>query len=192
LWYQLLSDGSNSAVQSDRTSLAVWTIGHSTRPIDEFLALLRAHRIVRLADVRTVPRSSRHPPFASDQLAAHLAGAGLTYLHIPKLGGLRHPRRNSTNLAWQNASFRGYADYMETTAFEDGLRELEQFAVERTAVMCAEAVWWRCHRQLIADALVARGWEVRHILSVATAEPHHLTSFAVVEGEQVRYPGLLG
>jgi len=187
-----MSKVSDGATQPAHAKLTIWTIGHSTRPIDEFLALLAVHRIVRLADVRTVPRSGRHPQFNTDQLSTALAAAGLEYLHLPRLGGLRHPRRNSTNLAWQNASFRGYADYMETKAFEEGLFELETFAVAPTVVMCAEAVWWRCHRQLIADALVARGVEVRHILSAAPPEPHHLTSFAVVDGHQVRYPGLLG
>ena len=172
--------------------LVVWTIGHSTRPIDEFIALLGAHGVRRVADVRTIPRSSRHPQFNGDRLALSLGGAGMAYRHIPGLGGLRRPRRDSTNLAWQNESFRGYADYMETTAFEDALHELVDLAAEPTAIMCAEAVWWRCHRQLISDALVARGIAVRHILSSGPAQPHHLTSFAVTDGGRVRYPGLLG
>jgi uncharacterized protein (DUF488 family) len=175
-----------------RERSTIWTVGHSTRPIDEFLALLDAHHVRRLADVRTVPRSKRHPQFNTDQLSQSLRDSGREYLHIARLGGLRHPRRDSTNLGWQNESFRGYADYMQTEAFEEGIRELEAFAVEPTAIMCAEAVWWRCHRQLIADALVARGVGVRHILSAAPAEPHRLTSFAMVDGRLVRYPGLLG
>jgi uncharacterized protein (DUF488 family) len=171
--------------------LVVWTIGHSTRAVEEFIALLAAQGIRRLADVRSVPRSSRHPHFSADQLSQSVSGAGITYRHLPGLGGLRRPRRDSTNLAWQNGSFRGYADYMETAAFEEALDELVALAVEPTAIMCAEAVWWRCHRQLIADALVARGIGVRHIVSTSRPQPHHLTSFAVVTEGRVRYPGLL-
>jgi uncharacterized protein (DUF488 family) len=183
---------SDHAAADTHPASAIWTIGHSTRAIDEFVALLHTHRIARLADVRTVPRSRRHPHFSADQLPTSLAAAGIDYLHVAGLGGLRRPRRDSTNLGWQNESFRGYADYMQTAPFEEGLRELEAYAADRTVIMCAEAVWWRCHRQLIADALVARGVEVRHILSAGPAEPHRLTSFAVVEGRRVRYPGLLG
>lgn len=169
----------------------IFTIGHSTRPLAEFIDLLRAHGVLRLADVRTVPKSRRHPHFAGEALAASLAQAGIEYRHFPDLGGLRKPRPDSANGAWRVAGFRGYADYMETPAFANGLEKLIAFARVRTAVMCAEAVWWRCHRQLIADALVARGIEVGHITSPSAPAPHALTAFAKVDGTEVRYPGLI-
>jgi uncharacterized protein (DUF488 family) len=170
----------------------VWTVGHSTRSFDEFLALLQRHGIRQLVDVRTVPRSRRHPHFSADALAATLPANGIAYVHLPALGGLRKPRRDSINLGWTHESFRGYADYMATPAFAQGLAELMSLAATPTAIMCAEAVWWRCHRQLIADALVARGYEVRHILSERPAEPHRLTSFARIVDGDVQYPGLPG
>lgn len=169
----------------------IFTIGHSTRPLSAFIELLHAHGIVRLADVRTVPRSKRHPHFAGDALARSLAEAGIDYRHFPALGGLRNPRPDSRNSAWRVAGFRGYADYMETGAFVAGLESLIAFATVPTTVMCAEAVWWSCHRQLIADALVARGIEVGHIMSASPAAPHMLTAFAKVDGTAVGYPGLL-
>jgi uncharacterized protein (DUF488 family) len=176
----------------------IYTLGHSIRSLDEFLSLLNAHRITRLADVRTVPGSRRHPQFGRDSLARSLSAAGIEYRHFPGLGGLRKPRADSSNTAWQNAGFRGYADYMETPAFEQALDELIEWAnggsnesdAGRVAVMCAEAVWWRCHRQLIADALVARGIPVAHIVGPGPANAHQLTSFASVSGTAVRYPGL--
>jgi uncharacterized protein (DUF488 family) len=172
--------------------LTIYTVGHSTRPLDDFLALLKAHAIVQLADVRTVPKSRRHPHFAGDALAHSLPAAGVAYRHFPGLGGLRKPRRDSRNAAWRNDSFRGYADYMETDEFERALDALSAWSAPRTAVMCAESVWWRCHRQLIADALVARGIEVRHIGSGTSAPVHTLTEFARVdEKRRVTYPGLL-
>jgi uncharacterized protein (DUF488 family) len=169
----------------------IFTVGHSTRPIEEFIALLQVHRIQRLADVRTVPRSRRHPHFASDALGASLAAASIEYRHFPGLGGLRKPRIDSTNGGWRVEGFRGYADYMETEAFHAALAALVAFATVPTAVMCAEAVWWRCHRRLIADALVVRGIDVRHITSPAPAAVHELTPFARVAGVEVRYPGLV-
>jgi uncharacterized protein (DUF488 family) len=168
----------------------IYTIGHSTRSLGEFLGLLHAHGVLRLADVRSVPRSRRHPHFSADALAASLSSAGIAYSHFPALGGLRKPRRDSRNTAWRIQGFRGYADYMETPAFEGALDRLIEFAVERVAVMCAEAVWWRCHRQLIADALLARGVAVAHILSAAPPDPHVLTAFARVIGKRVRYGGI--
>jgi len=151
--------------------------------------MLRAHGVERLVDVRTVPRSRHNPQFNLDALPASLAEAGIEHRHMPGLGGLRHARKDSRNTGWKNASFRGYADYMETPEFEENLRALMGLdADKRTAIMCAESVPWRCHRSLIADALTARGIAVAHIMSATKANPHKLTSFARVEGERVRYP----
>jgi uncharacterized protein (DUF488 family) len=169
----------------------IYTIGHSTRPLAEFIDLLKGHGIEQLADVRTVPRSKRHPHFAAEALERSLAAAGVRYRHFPALGGLRKPRKDSTNGAWRVEGFRGYADYMETPSFEAGIDALLGFAAAPTTVMCAEAVWWQCHRQLIADALVARGVDVRHIVSAAAPKSHVLTSFARVAGTRVTYPGLV-
>src|SRR4051812_17445516 len=142
---------------------AIWTIGHSTRTFDEFLALLRAHEITGLADIRTIPQSRRYPHFGRAPLDASLAGASVQYRHFPELGGLRKPLKDSPNSAWKNAAFRGYADHMGTPAFSRALDELVEFgATARVVVMCAEAVWWRCHRMLVADALVGRGLDVQH------------------------------
>ncbi|HET6956721.1 MAG TPA: DUF488 domain-containing protein [Vicinamibacterales bacterium] len=172
--------------------MTIYTIGHSTRSLDDFVGLLQQHGIVQLADVRTVPKSRRHPHFAGDALSKSLPGAGISYRHAPGLGGLRKPAADSNNSGWRHPSFRGYADYMQTPAFEDALNGLIQWSGERlTAVMCAEAVWWQCHRQLIADALVARGIEARHIMSAKAADVHTLTSFARVDGTRVTYPGLI-
>ncbi len=170
----------------------VFTIGHSTRPLDAFIALLRANAITRLADVRTVPKSRRHPQFGGDALAAALSAEGIVYRHFPGLGGLRKPRPDSPNATWRHEGFRGYADYMETPAFAEAVDRLVAFAlVAPTAIMCAEAVWWRCHRQLIADALVARGIDVRHITSAAAPARHTLTKFARIVDGTVSYRGLL-
>lgn len=182
-----------TAYKRSVSDLTIWTIGHSTRPIDLFLELLRGHGVACIADVRTVPRSRRHPQFSREALEHSLPEAGLRYEHVADLGGLRKPRRDSANLGWRHPSFRGYADYMQTAPFAAALIRLEALARSApTAVMCAEAVWWQCHRQLIADALVARGHEVRHIMSAGSATPHALTSFARVEEGRVDYPGLLG
>ena len=170
----------------------IMTIGHSTRTADEFLALLQQHGVSGIADVRTVPRSRRHPHFSREALSVSLPGHGIDYIHVPDLGGLRKPARDSTNRGWRVEGFRGYADHMQSGDFRAGLDTLLAFAATRqAAVMCAEAKWWQCHRQLVADALVARGIEVRHILSAGDAPPHQLTPFARVEGDQVTYPGLL-
>jgi uncharacterized protein (DUF488 family) len=167
----------------------VFTIGHSTRTWEDFRNLLRAHGIERVVDVRTMPRSRHNPQFNGRELAAKLRGARIAYVHLPKLGGLRRAARESRNTGWRNASFRGYADYMQTTDFAEGLQRLMRLAEEkRTAIMCAEAVPWRCHRSLIADALTARGIEVRDIMSLTKASPHSLTPFAKVDGERVTYP----
>jgi uncharacterized protein (DUF488 family) len=170
----------------------IFTVGHSTHPIEEFLELLKAHAIEQLMDVRTIPKSRRNPQYNTDALAESLHQAHIQYRHMPGLGGLRHPRKDSINSAWQNDSFRGYADYMQTPAFEASLQELINASqLHRTVIMCAEAVPWRCHRSLIADALLARGIAVADILTAKPAKPHALTSFARLDGERVTYPGLL-
>jgi uncharacterized protein (DUF488 family) len=164
-------------------------VGHSTRSADDFIALLRAHRIHQLVDVRTIPRSRHNPQFAQDQLSASLNHAGIHYLHMPTLGGLRHTRRDSVNTAWRNASFRGYADYMQTPEFDDAIDELIRLARRRrTAIMCAEAVPWRCHRSLIADALLVRSLQVEEIASATSTRPHTLTPWARVNGQNITYP----
>jgi uncharacterized protein (DUF488 family) len=174
------------------TVRVIMTIGHSTRTAEAFLDLLRAHGVTGIADVRTIPRSRRHPHFAREALAEALAAYGIRYAHFPGLGGLRKPRRDSPNGGWRHEGFRGYADHMMTREFEDALQALVAFAEDGVvAVMCAEAKWWQCHRQLVADALVARGIGVRHILSAREAAPHELTPFARVEGSDIRYPALL-
>jgi uncharacterized protein (DUF488 family) len=173
-------------------SRSVYTIGHSVRSFEEFVSLLRAHGVTAVADIRTVPKSRRHPHFAREALEAALPRAGVAYRHFPGLGGLRKPRRDSENGGWRHASFRGYADHMQTPAFESAIEALLAFAADHAvAVMCAEAKWWQCHRQLVADALVARGLEVRHIMSPREAAPHELTSFARVRDGRVTYPALL-
>lgn len=169
--------------------LTVFTIGHSTRTWEAFLGLLRAHGIERVIDVRTIPKSRHNPQFNHDALSKKLHGARVGYVHLGALGGLRHARRDSSNLGWHNASFRGYADYMQTPEFEKGLQRLIRLAKQKKgAVMCAEAVPWRCHRSLIADALAARGIRAAHILSGKRAQVHALTPFAHVQGERVTYP----
>lgn len=165
------------------------TVGHSTRAIDDFIHLLRAHGVKRVVDVRTVPRSRRNPQFNRDVLSKRLHSARIHYRHLKALGGLRHARRDSQNLGWRNASFRGFADYMQTKEFREGLEALIELAKkEQTAIMCAEAVPWRCHRSLIADALFAKGICAEHIMSAKRRNPHRLTPFARIDGEQVTYP----
>lgn len=167
----------------------IWTIGHSTRPIGELLGLLRTHEIGLLVDVRTVPRSRYNPQFNRDALAHSLHGAGLRYRHLPELGGLRKPRKDSVNQGWRNDSFRGYADYMQTDQFREALEELMgESRLQPTAMMCAEALPWRCHRSLIADMLTIRGWAVRHIMSRNEVRGHSLTTFAVVQDGTLTYP----
>ena len=167
----------------------VFTIGHSTRPIEEFIHLLKSHGVQRVADVRTMPRSRFNPQFDIAQLPDLLRAANIHYTHLPGLGGLRRPRPDSINLGWRNQSFRGYADYMQTTAFRQSLQRcLEIAGAERVALMCAEAVPWRCHRSLIADALVARGIDALEITSDVRVRAHRLTPFAQVQGLDVTYP----
>ncbi len=169
----------------------LYSVGHSTRTADEFIELLTGAGVRRLADVRKIPASRRHPQFGAEPLRARAAQDGIEYRHVPPLGGLRRPMTDSPNAGWTHPAFRGYADYMRTPSFDAGLELLLEFAGESvTAFMCAEALWWRCHRRLIADALVARGLAVRHLLSATEAPEHTLTPFArVVEGRLV-YPGL--
>jgi uncharacterized protein (DUF488 family) len=170
----------------------VLTVGHSTRSIDEFIALLKAHGVQRVVDVRTVPRSRRNPQFGQDLLPGSLAGAGIGYTHMPALGGLRRARRDSINMGWRNASFRGYADYMQTPQFGAALEAAIALGKKETiALMCAEAVPWRCHRSLIADALLARGIVPEEISSPTRRTPHKLTPFALVRGTEVTYPGIV-
>ena len=162
-------------------SKVLWTIGHSTRPITDFISLLNAHGIRQLIDVRTAPRSRHNPQFNAETLAQSLVRAAIQYRHAGRLGGLRKPKKDSINTGWRNASFRGYADYMETDEFRKALDELmAEGRLQHTAIMCAEAVPWRCHRSLIADALVTKDWEVRHIMSDTKADRHRLTPFAAV------------
>jgi uncharacterized protein (DUF488 family) len=170
-------------------SPVVLTIGHSTRTINEFIGLLQAHRAKCVVDVRTVPRSRHNPQFSKDSLPGSLKNAGVGYVHVPGLGGLRHAKRDSPNVGWRNASFRGYADYMQTPEFEQSLEELIRLAKqERIAIMCAEAVPWRCHRSLIADALLVRGIRTEDIMSPTRRQVHVLTPFAKVRGNMVTYP----
>jgi uncharacterized protein (DUF488 family) len=167
----------------------VFTIGHSTRARKDFLRLLRAHGVRELADVRTIPRSRHNPQFNRGELARALRRAGIRYEHMPELGGLRRPKPDSVNTAWRNASFRGFADYMQTPEFEEAIERLAREARRRrVAVMCAEAVPWRCHRSLIADALIARGFSVEEIESPTRARPRALTPWARVKGRRVQYP----
>jgi uncharacterized protein (DUF488 family) len=167
----------------------ILTIGHSTRSILELIALLQENKVSLLVDVRTIPRSRKNPQFNNDELETALTDAGIGYLHMKGLGGLRHPKKDSPNTGWHNDSFRGYADYMQTTEFESELRKLLELASQKqVAVMCAEAVPWRCHRSLIADVLSVRGILVEHIIGKSGRYPHKMTSFANVEGIKIIYP----
>jgi len=171
------------------TQPTVLTIGHSTRALDTFIEMLRAHGVKHVADVRTIPRSRHNPQFNRDTLPEALRFAGIAYTHMEQLGGLRHARPDSPNTGWRNSSFRGFADYMQTPEFEAGLEKLIQRAArQQTAIMCAETVPWRCHRSLIADALKVRGVQVEHIMSTSRTQPHLLTPFAKVSGIHITYP----
>jgi uncharacterized protein (DUF488 family) len=170
----------------------IYTVGHSTRSLADFVELLTAHGIRQLVDIRSVPRSRRHPHFSGDALSESLPASGIVYRHSRALGGLRKPRRDSRNTVWRVEGFRGYADYMETAAFGAALDELIEVAGQvRTVIMCAEAVPWRCHRQLVADALVARAIEVRHVATPTAAPLHTLTDFADVVNGRVAYRNLI-
>ncbi|WP_432398484.1 DUF488 family protein [Pseudarthrobacter sp. L19] len=171
------------------TDTTIFTVGHSTHPIDDFIDILKAHGIKKLIDVRTVPKSRHNPQFNADDLAASVRARGITYRRMSSLGGLRHTTKDSPNGAWRNASFRGYADYMQTPEFAAAIDELlERGRHSDAAIMCAEAVPWRCHRSLIGDALLVRGASVQDIMSATSAKAHSLTSFARVEGRRLWYP----
>lgn len=169
--------------------LVIFTIGHSTRTWKVFLELLRAHGIKRVIDVRSIPRSRHNPQFNRETLSAKLHSVRIGYVHLRKLGGLRHAQRDSPNMGWRNMSFRGYADYMQTQDFESGLQRLIKLAKQKkSTLMCAEAVPWRCHRSLIADALIVRGIRVADIIGGKRSQVHLLTSFGRVRGNRITYP----
>ena len=173
----------------EELSPLVMTIGHSTRTIEEFIHLLRVHGATCIVDVRTVPRSAHNPQFNKASLARYLKKFGLKYVHLPGLGGLRHAERDSPNGGWRNASFRGYADYMQTHEFVENLEKAIRMAEQdRIALMCAEALPWRCHRSLIADGLLVRGIRTEDIMSVTRRQVHTLTPFAQVRGTTIAYP----
>ncbi len=170
----------------------IYTIGHSTRTISEFIELLKAHGVEEVVDVRTIPKSRHNPQFNEDRLPRSLKKKDIEYIHIAELGGLRHTTAESKNLGWNNKSFRGFADYMSTPEFEEGITLLEKIAKKKvTAIMCAEAVPWRCHRSLIADALTKRPerlWAAFDIMSLKTASKHRLTPFLKVRQGKMTYP----
>lgn len=167
----------------------IFTIGHSTRPIGDFIGLLRLHSITQLVDIRTIPKSRRNPQYGQDELKKSLEAADIDYEYMKKLGGLRPAAKNSVNEAWRNKSFRNYADYMQTAEFKEGMDELIEISGDKaTVIMCAEAVPWRCHRSLVSDALLVRGVPVCEIISATSARQHTLTSFAAVNGTDVTYP----
>ncbi len=169
----------------------IYTVGHSTRTVQEFIGLLKCFGIDLVADIRTVPKSRHNPQFHIDRFPGSLAPAGIDYRHLPGLGGLRRPAKESINTGWRNASFRGYADYMSTAPFHDALAELIALAAQRiTVIMCAEAVFWRCHRALVADALLVRGVDVQHIMGAGKLTPATMTSFANADGSQITYPSM--
>ena len=182
-------DGAEKSTPKEEPSPLVMTIGHSTRTLEEFIDLLQTHGASCVVDVRTVPRSRHNPQFNKASLPRPLKKAGLGYVHLPGLGGLRHAKRDSLNVGWRNASFRGYADYMQTPEFAQSLDELVQLAnQEQIVLMCAEAVPWRCHRSLIADALLVRGIRTEDIMSPTRRQVHTLTPFAKVRGTTITYP----
>ena len=179
-------------MNSLRDATRIWTVGHSTRGVEEFVEVLLEHQIEALVDVRSFPGSRRYPHFNKGELSETLPEGGIEYIHLPALGGRRKSRPGSKNIAWRNEGFRGYADYMETADFQQGIETLLDLSgMKRTAVMCAEALWWRCHRSLISDYLKARGVEVIHILSAGKSEPHPYTSAARIIDGRLSYEGLL-
>lgn len=172
-------------------SIQIFTIGHSTRPIDDFLTLLKHYNITELIDIRTIPKSRYNPQFNEQELAHVLRNHHIGYHHQKNLGGLRHTHVGSINMGWHNPSFRGYADYMQTEEFKKGIEELIKIAHEKTVViMCSEAVPWRCHRSLVGDALLVRGIDVEDIYSITSIKPHTLTPWAVVKGTTITYPAI--
>ena len=178
-----------SEVPGDSKGAVVFTVGHSTKTAEAFISLLQAHRVTLLLDIRTVPRSRTNPQFNKDSLPETLVQAGIRYHHAPELGGLRKANKESVNLGWRNLSFRGYADYMQTPAFNEAIDHLLSLAQgDQIAMMCAEAVPWRCHRSLVADALIVRGIPVEELSTIKKRQPHKLTRFAFVTGTTVMYP----
>lgn len=176
-------------VMAGRRAKTIYTIGHSTRSFEDLVEILQSHGVRAVADVRTIPKSRRLPHFCAEYLAKHLPKHDIEYIPFKQLGGLRRPAEDSINSGWRNESFRGYADYMQTPAFEESLAELMKLARKQpTTTMCAEAVPWRCHRSLISDALLVRGWRVMDIMSAGKANEHKLTKFAHVDGTKVTYP----
>ncbi len=170
--------------------MTVYTIGHSTRSIEEFILVLKHYNIEIVADVRKVPKSKHNPQFEGPHLEKSLEENGMSYIHIPQLGGLRYPKKDSKNMEWRNTSFRGYADHMETAEFEKGLNMLKKIAERhRTVILCAEAVPWKCHRNLISDALSLQGWVVVHIMTEKVSNNHELTEFLKVVEGKLTYPG---
>jgi len=183
---------SRTRIAMAHNQLKLWTIGHSTRSIDEFIDALKSFEIQNLADVRSFPGSRRCPQFNKENLRASLAEAGIGYIHLPDLGGRRRAKPDSLNMAWRSKTFRGYADYMETAGFQKGIaRLLEAAREQRTAIMCAEAVWWRCHRSLISDYLKANEVEVTHIMAAGKSAPHPFTSAASIVRGKLSYRGVL-
>lgn len=176
-------------MKTPESEITVYTVGHSTRTMHEFVSLLNCYSVSLVVDVRTVPRSRHNPQFNKEILPDTLKPYGVRYIHMPEIGGLRHPKRDSINLAWKNMGFRGYADYMQTKEFTDSLLKIMVLARENClALMCAEALPWRCHRSLISDALVVRHIKVLHIISATNTITHQLTEFAQVEGTKITYP----
>ena len=166
----------------------IYTIGHSTHPIEVFISMLQSFSIELVADIRNFPGSRRYPQFNKDNLEQSLKQAGIDYIHMKELGGRRKPLPNSINTNWRNDAFRGYADYMQTEEFNNAMKKLEDLAsTQRTAYMCSEAVWWRCHRALVSDYLKVRGWKVMHIMNVGKAEEHPYTSAAKIVDGELRY-----
>ena len=180
------------ALQVIPNTLVIFTVGHSTHSLDDFVELLRHYSIKRLVDVRSIPRSRHNPQFNKDTLGGFLRNRRISYRHMKELGGLRHSRADSPNMGWHNASFRGFADYMQTQEFCEAVQKLVSLARQKTtAIMCAEVVPFRCHRSLIGDALLVRGIAVRDIYSITSIKPHQLTAMARVEGACITYPALV-
>jgi uncharacterized protein (DUF488 family) len=179
---------SGASLTMTQNAGTVWTIGHSTRSLEEFLELLALHQIKLIADIRRFPGSRKYPHFGADALRGSLGSVGISYVHFPELGGRRRPRPDSHNEEWRNQAFRGYADYMETSEFRSGIERLTKFArAQRTVLLCSEAVWWRCHRSLVSDYLKAHGFKVQHILSATKTEVHPYTTAAQIEDRMLTY-----
>lgn len=170
----------------------IYTIGHSNRSLEDFISMLQSFRVGLLADIRLLPGSRKYPHFDKEQLEQSLPAAGIRYMHFPNLGGRRKAQKDSKNIAWRHTAFRGYADYMETAAFEEAIKELENEAFKTTtAYMCSEAVWWSCHRSLVSDQLKATGWQVMHIMDQEKAKEHPYTAPARIVDGKLTYHGLL-